>query len=75
MLWLRAYFASLKCELDLDEAIGSRAETRAIIFERPKPEGAGVGPRSGLRFGTTVSVGTRVLASCHRWCLRSGFIL
>jgi putative transposase len=26
-------FATLKCELDLEHAIGSRAETRAIVFE------------------------------------------
>ena len=26
-------FGTLKCELDLEQAIGSRAETRAIVFE------------------------------------------
>ena len=26
-------FGTLKCELDLEQAIGSRAETRAVIFE------------------------------------------
>jgi putative transposase len=30
---VESFFASLKCELDLEDAIGSRAETRAIIFE------------------------------------------
>ncbi len=29
----KSFFASLKCELDLEDAIGSRVETRAIIFE------------------------------------------
>jgi Integrase core domain len=27
------FFASLKCELDLGDVIGSKAEIRAIIFE------------------------------------------
>ena len=30
---VESFFASLKCELDLEDTIGSRAETRAIIFE------------------------------------------
>ena len=30
---VESFFASLKCELDLENAIGTRAETRAIIFE------------------------------------------
>ena len=30
---VESFFASLKCELDLEDSIGSRAETRAIIFE------------------------------------------
>lgn len=30
---VESFFASLKCELDLEDAIGSKAETRAIIFE------------------------------------------
>ena len=30
---VESFFASLKCELDLDDPIGSRADTRAIIFE------------------------------------------
>jgi putative transposase len=29
---VESFFASLKCELDLEDAIGSRAETRAIII-------------------------------------------
>jgi hypothetical protein len=31
-------FGTLKCKLDLEHAIGTRAETRAIVFERSKPE-------------------------------------
>lgn len=30
---VESFFASFKCELDLEDPIGSRAETRAIIFE------------------------------------------
>lgn len=30
---VESFFASLKCELDLENAIGSKAETRAVIFE------------------------------------------
>ena len=30
---VESFFASLKCELDLGDPIGSRVETRAIIFE------------------------------------------
>jgi putative transposase len=30
---VESFFASLKCELDLEDTIGTRAETRAIVFE------------------------------------------
>ena len=29
----KSFFASLRCELDFDDPIGSRADTRAMIFE------------------------------------------
>jgi putative transposase len=30
---VESFFASLKCKLDLEDTIGTRAETRAVIFE------------------------------------------